>query len=118
MPKPLTEAQQFEQWALNAEAEELQTELGRRAACYRNPAPFMDYEDRADPVVFEAQMACTGCDFLFNCRERARLEKPVWGVWGGEVWDGTHSSDGRGRIVRRARKRQIRGYAAATADLV
>lgn len=106
MPKVLTRAKQRQQYHLNGRADDMQTE-GALAPCRTNPEAFIDYEDAEAPEVYEAQVTCVDCPFFDICRERARLDRPVWGVHAGEVWDGTKSPDGRGRIVRRMRRRQV-----------
>lgn len=110
MARVLTRAKQRQQYRLNGEADAMQTD-GAMAPCRVDPAPFIDYDDADDPVTYEAQVTCAGCPFLENCDERAKLERPAWGVWAGNVWGPSDTEDGRGRIVRRQRRRQIRALA-------
>jgi hypothetical protein len=110
MPRTLTAAKQRQQYHLNGEAERLQFEEGHRAPCRDNPGPWMDWEDREEQRVYEAQVTCNDCEFLEVCRARARLERPEHGVFAGEVWEG-------GKIVRRARRSQQRAYSEAVAAL-
>lgn len=106
MPKVLTAAKQRAQYQLNGRADDLQTD-GAVAPCRANPGAFVDYDDIDAPEVYEAQVTCVGCEFFDICRERARLDKPAWGVHAGEVWDAGDSPDGRGRIVRRMLPKQV-----------
>jgi hypothetical protein len=110
LPRTLTVAKQREQYRLNGEAERLQFEEQAVAPCRDNPGPWMDWEDRDEPQVFEAQVTCNDCEFIEVCRGRARLERPEHGVFAGEVWEG-------GKIVRRARRVQQRAYTEAVAAL-
>lgn len=110
MPRTLTPAKQRAQYRLNGEAERLQFDEQVSAPCRDNPGPWMDWDSPDEERVFEAQMACNGCAFLEVCRERARLERPEYGVFAGEVWED-------GRIVRRARKRQQEAYEEAVGGL-
>lgn len=110
MPRTLTPAKQRQQYLLNGEAERLQFDEQAVAPCKNDPAAFVDYDDPRDPIVFEAQVTCGGCPFVDICRERARLERPAWGVHGGEVW-GRPDETGHGRIIRRQRRRQLEARA-------
>lgn len=110
MPRTLTPANQRAQYRLNGEAERLQFEQQAKAPCRDNPGPWMEWDDPQEPQVYEAQMACIDCPFMAVCRDRARLERPEHGVHAGEVWSG-------GKIVRRARRRQMRAYSDAVASL-
>lgn len=106
MPRTLTPAKQRQQYHLNGEAERLQFEEQVSAPCRNDPAAFADYDDPRAPEVYEAQVTCGGCPFMDVCRARARLERPAWGVHGGEVW-GAPDSTGHGRIIRRQRRSQL-----------
>lgn len=64
-----------------------------QAKCYRNPGPYIDYEDEATPLASEAFKLCHGCPMLVECGRFAAAFKPVVGVWAGEVWV-------EGRVVR------------------
>lgn len=106
LPRTLTPAKQRAQYRLNGEAERLQFEQQEMAPCRADPAAFVDYDDPRAPEVYEAQVECATCPFVDVCRQRARLERPAWGVWAGEVW-GKPGEDGHGRIIRRQRRRQM-----------
>lgn len=117
MPRTLTTEKQRQQYHLNGEAEALAFDEQRRPICEDAPDAFTGYADPNDPVTYLAQVACASCPFLENCRARAMLERPAWGVWAGNVWDGMQAADGRGRIVRRQRRRQLAAYAEAVRPL-
>lgn len=110
MPRTLTPAKQRAQYHLNGEAERLQFDQQAVAPCRNDPGPWMDWDDPAEPATYEAQVTCISCPFVVACKARARLERPEHGVWAGEVWEG-------GKIVRRARRRQMAAYTEATEDL-
>lgn len=110
MPRTLTPAKQRAQYALNGEAERLQFDEQATAPCRTDPAAFVDWEDPDEPAVFQAQVSCIGCEFIVNCRARARLERPDHGVWAAEVWEG-------GRIVRRSRRAEREAYDEAVGHL-
>jgi hypothetical protein len=54
--------------------------------CEDNPKPFMDYDDDDLPTSEEAATLCYGCPLLAECGLYVELERPVWGVWAGDVW--------------------------------
>lgn len=110
MPRTLTAEKQRTQYQLNGEAERLQFDDQQTAPCRDNPDPWMGWDDPDEQRVFEAQVSCAACPFLVVCRDRARLERPEYGVFAGEVWLG-------GKIVRRARRRQQRAYVEAVGHL-
>jgi hypothetical protein len=58
-----------------------------RGLCYRNPGPYIDYEEENTPSPNQAFQLCKGCPMLVECARFASAYKPVIGVWGGEVWD-------------------------------
>jgi hypothetical protein len=58
-----------------------------RGLCYRNPAPYIDYEEENTPSPNQAFQLCKGCPMLVECARFASAYKPVIGVWGGEVWE-------------------------------
>lgn len=57
-----------------------------QAKCYKNPGPYIDYEDEATPLASEAFKLCQGCPMLVECGRFAAAYRPVIGVWAGEVW--------------------------------
>ena len=77
---------------------------GERGLCEGLGFAFFEYATMAEPQVFEAQVMCAECPLLAACREKARITRPVWGVYGGEVWRD-------GKIVRRQNVRQLAAYA-------
>jgi hypothetical protein len=110
--RTLTPAKQRQQYHLNGEAERLQFDEQVSAPCRDDPAAFADYDDPEEQQVFEAQVTCGGCAFIDVCRARARLERPAWGVHGGEVW-GDADDSGHGKVIRRQRRRQLDARAGA-----
>lgn len=111
MPKGVSAATQRRIYHLNGMVDDLVND-GQRGLCEDRADAFTDYEDPKDPVTYEAQVTCSACPLLLLCRERARIEKPAWGVHGGEVWSAENSPDGKGRIVRRQRVKQLSAYVA------
>lgn len=99
MPRGISRRTESKIWQLNGEADEKVT-AGERGLCQGQEWAFMDYESSSEPQVFQAQVLCASCPLLMNCRERARIERPAHGVWGGEVWYD-------GKITRRQRVKQL-----------
>lgn len=58
-----------------------------RGLCYRNPRPYIDYEEWNTPSPNQAFQLCKGCPLMVECARFASAYKPVVGVWGGEVWE-------------------------------
>lgn len=106
MPKGISRATQRRIYHLNGEADE-KVNSGQRGLCEGQEDAFVGYETASESQVYQAQMLCNSCPLLLNCRARARIERPAWGVWGGEVWRD-------GKIVRRQRVKQGSSYLAAT----
>lgn len=78
--------------------DELLEELKARPACEGRWDMFVGYSSWRGGAAEPAQKICMSeCPLVRICRERARLETPFWGVWGGEIW-----SDGR-RVARAPR---------------
>lgn len=103
MPRTISREKQARLNQLEGTIDSKVTE-GDRGLCEDLAFAFFDYATMAEPQVFEAQVLCASCPLLEACRERARITKPVWGVYGGEVWRD-------GKIVRRQNKRQLAAYA-------
>lgn len=57
-----------------------------RGLCYKNPGPYIDYEDGDEPHSSTAYALCYGCPMLVECGRFANAYKPVVGVWAGQVW--------------------------------
>lgn len=57
-----------------------------RGLCYRNPGPYIDYEEENEPSPNRAFQLCKGCPLMVECARFASAYKPVIGVWGGEVY--------------------------------
>lgn len=112
MPKGPSAATQRKIYHLNGTIDDLVVHEEQRGLCEGHAEAFTDYDDPRDPLTFQAQATCAACPLLLLCRDRARIEKPAHGVWGGEVWSNDGSPDGRGRIVRRQRVRQLSLYVA------
>lgn len=55
--------------------------------CYKNPGPYIDYDEELPPSKQEAYEMCKGCDMLVECARFAAAYKPVIGVWGGERYE-------------------------------
>ena len=60
--------------------------LNEPPPCRKDPAPYMDYDERLPPTAVEAAKMCAGCPFIKECGDLARALKPKVGVWGGTVW--------------------------------
>jgi hypothetical protein len=103
VPRTISREKQARLNQLNGTIDSSVTE-GDRGLCEGLEHAFIDYQTMAEPEVFEAQVMCASCPILAACRERARITRPAWGVYGGEVWR-------EGRIVRRQNVRQLRAYA-------
>ena len=52
--------------------------------CNGREAEYVDYDE--PPTAGRAQIRCTGCPFLEKCRTYSDLEKPGWGIYGGNSW--------------------------------
>jgi hypothetical protein len=111
LPKGVSAATQRRIYHLNGMIDDLLV-AGVRGLCDAQPEAFIDYDDPRDPLTYQAQATCAACPLLLLCRERARIEKPVWGVHGGEVWSDEGSPDDKGRILRRQRVKQLSAYVA------
>lgn len=111
MPKGPSATTQRRIYHLNGVVDDL-VNGGQRGLCEGQHEAFTEYDDPRDPRTFEAQVTCSTCPLLLLCRERARIEKPAHGVWGGELWSNENSPDGKGRIVRRQRVKQLSAYVA------
>ena len=57
-----------------------------RSTCYKNPAPYIDYDEENPPSKEDAYIMCKACPMLVECGRFATASKPYIGVWGGEVW--------------------------------
>lgn len=57
-----------------------------KSKCYKNPGPYIDYDEDSPPFASEAYKLCKGCPMLVECARFAAAYKPVIGVWGGEVY--------------------------------
>lgn len=55
--------------------------------CYKNPGPYIDYDEDAPPSKQEAYQMCKGCPMLVECARFAAAYKPIIGVWGGERYE-------------------------------
>lgn len=103
MPRTISREKQARLNQLEGTIDALVTE-GQRGLCQGLAFAFFEYKTMAEPQVFEAQVMCAECPLLMACREKARITRPVWGVYGGEVWRD-------GKIVRRQNVRQLAAYA-------
>lgn len=57
-----------------------------KSKCYKNPGPYIDYDEEDVPLASVAYKLCQGCPMLVECARFAAAYKPVVGVWGGEVY--------------------------------
>lgn len=57
-----------------------------KSKCYKNPGPYIDYDEDDVPFASTAYKLCEGCPMLVECARFAAAYKPVIGVWGGEVY--------------------------------
>ena len=57
-----------------------------KSKCYKNPGPYIDYDEDNPPFASQAYKLCEGCPMLVECARFAAAYKPVIGVWGGEVY--------------------------------
>ena len=57
-----------------------------KSKCYKNPGPYIDYDEEDVPFASQAYKLCEGCPMLVECARFAAAYKPVIGVWGGEVY--------------------------------
>jgi hypothetical protein len=57
-----------------------------KSKCYKNPGPYIDYNEDNPPFASQAYKLCEGCPMLRECARFAAAYKPVIGVWGGEVY--------------------------------
>lgn len=57
-----------------------------KSKCYKNPGPYIDYDEEDVPLASVAYKLCEGCPMLRECARFAAAYKPVVGVWGGEVY--------------------------------
>jgi hypothetical protein len=66
-----------------------------KAKCYKNPGPYMDYDEDKIPSPRTADELCMGCPFKLLCDAAAEARGETWGVWGGKVrLDGSIYRDG------------------------
>jgi hypothetical protein len=67
--------------------EPLETKFDRtKSKCYKNPGPYIDYDEEDVPFASQAYKLCEGCPMLVECARFAAAYKPTVGVWGGEVY--------------------------------
>jgi hypothetical protein len=54
--------------------------------CRKNPAPYMDYDERTPPSAADAAKLCADCPFIQECLALGLALKAPTGVWGGTVF--------------------------------
>lgn len=55
--------------------------------CFQRPYNFVDYDEEFPPTKAEAEILCSGCPLMMDCKAYAHAERPAHGVWGSEVWE-------------------------------
>lgn len=75
-----------EAWdALQARLRKLDDE-GKATRCAQKPEGYTDYDAFNVPSPGRAKMLCAGCPALAECGLYAEVDKPSWGVYGGNVF--------------------------------
>lgn len=75
-----------EAWDALQEKLALLAERGTPARCTNKPDDYQDYDAFNVPSPGRAKMSCAGCLAIAECGVYAEVEKPGWGVWGGNVY--------------------------------
>lgn len=69
-------------------------------------AEYTDYGPFDVPSPGRAKMMCAGCDAIAECDIYAQVEKPGWGVYGGNVYGRDIAERERREIIREMKEKE------------